>query len=107
MAKTVRQKLRLQLARVGSKARPPTFQTILGQRSGVFIVEFCWRKPGAHNWHAVAVNCEQRRVFCNTLGVVPFQLEHAKESPETHAGVVQLFSVRSVSRVWRMLQRNA
>ena len=50
----------------------PTFEVILGQRSGVFLVEFYWRKPGGGDWHVVAINCDQRRVFCNTLGVVPF-----------------------------------
>ena len=71
-------------ALVRAKKRQPTFETILGQRSGIFLVEFYWRKPGARDWHAVAVNCDQRRVICNTLGVVPFHRpEVVNESADT------------------------
>jgi len=88
------------------KQQQPTFETILGQRSGVFLVEFRWKLPGAGDWHAVAVNCDQRRVTCNTLGVVPFHCaEVINESAATHAWVTKQFYVRSVSRVFRVLRR--
>ncbi len=91
-------------------ARPkkpqPRFEDILGQRSGIFLVEFYWRKPDGSDWHVVAVNCDQRRVFCNTLGGVPFHKpEVANESAKTHLWVKQQFSVNSVLRVWWMLRR--
>lgn len=87
------------------KKKPPSFETVLGQRSGVFMVEFYWRKQDGRDWHVVAVNCDQRRVFCNTLGVVPFhKIEVTNESLRTHKWVKNLFSVRSVHRVFRVLR---
>ena len=67
------------------RAAQPTFEQILGQRAGVFVVEFKWCKPGTGEFHAVAINCDQRRVFCNTLGVVPFhRADRANETAATH-----------------------
>ena len=86
----------------------PAFDVILGQRVGVFLVEFYWRKAGARDWHVVAINCDQRRVFCNTIGVVPFhKLEVVNESATTHAWVRRQFFVRSVQCAARTRSRCA
>ena len=46
---------------------------ILGLVSGVFFVECFWRnKSDDSDFNTFAVNCDQRRVFCITLGVLPF-----------------------------------
>ena len=47
----------------------PPFKQVLGFKSGVYICEFYWRiqETGKHDYHVVAVNCDQRHVFCNTL----------------------------------------
>ena len=99
--------LQLQKVNTGSKKqpKPPTFKTILGQKDGVFLVEFRWNKPGGGSWHVVAVNCDQRRVFCNTLGVVPFQTSKAKESEATHDEVRRIFHALSTVHVWRVLRK--
>ena len=83
---------------------------MLGQESGVFLVEFRWNKSSTGgsrdgSWHVVALNCDQRRVFCNTLGVVPFQTSKANESASTHDEVAAIFHVRSVNAVWRVLEK--
>merc|ERR1712185_461777 len=53
--------------------RWPSMAEVLGYESGVFFVEFYWKKPGElSDFHVVAVNCDQRMVFCNTLGRIPF-----------------------------------
>ena len=62
---------------------------VLGFDSGVFMVEFYWTNEGSgeSNWHVVAVNCDQRRLFCNTLGVIPFAAGKKHESAVAHAEV--------------------
>ena len=87
--------------------RPPKFEEVLGQQTGVFLYEYRWNKASAGAWRVVAINCDQRRVFCNTLGVVPFQMDKLKqkESAETHKQVARLFYRLSSVNVWRVLQR--
>ena len=79
---------------------------ILGLVSGVFFVEFFWKnKSGESDFHVIAVNCDQRRVFCNTLGVIPFAAGKKHESAATHAQVVDDLKVVNVYRVYRIVQR--
>ena len=102
-----------QLARVGgkkAKRRPPSFATVLAQRRGVFLVEFYWRTNDAGagreaDWHVVAVNCDQRRVWCNAAGVLPFAMGKARESAKTHAELLSHLHVVNVTRVWRILTK--
>ena len=95
----------------GKKAPPPRLQRVLEQKCGVFLVEFHWtNSSGAKNHHVVAVNCNIRLVFCNTLGALPFTLgkEMGKllinESDKTHDNVASRFRIASITRVWRVLQ---
>ena len=80
---------------------------ILGLVSGVFFVEFFWKNKenGDSDFHVVAVNCDQRRVFCNTLGVIPFVAGKTNESAATHAQVVADLRIINVYRVYRIVQR--
>ena len=92
----------------GSKKKRtnPTMTQILGLVSGVFFVEFFWKnKSGESDFHVIAVNCDQRRVFCNTLGVIPFAAGKKHESAATHAQVVDDLKVVNVYRVYRIVQR--
>ena len=92
----------------GSKKKRtyPTMIQILGLVSGVFFVEFFWKnKSGDRDFHVVAVNCDQRRVFCSTLGVIPFAAGKKHESAATHAQVVGDLKIRDVYRVYRIVQR--
>ena len=95
------------LKRVGNKKTPAKFACILQQKRGVYIVEYFWKnkESGEKNWHVVAVNCCQRRVFCNTLGVLPFSMMKARESKATHAALVKALCVINVTRVWRVLRK--
>ena len=77
---------------------------ILGLDSGVFFVEFYWTKADARDYHAVAVNCGQRRIFCNTLGVVPFSAGKNHRSEKTHEAAVAHFHIRNVYRVYRFVE---
>jgi hypothetical protein len=59
--------------------------------------------------HAVAVNCNLRVVFCNTLGGLPFSLAEKTgkfmlaETAKTHDFVAaDRFKIRRVTRVWRV-----
>ena len=91
----------------GSKKKRihPTMTQILGLVSGVFFVEFHWRnKDGDRDFHVVAANCDQRRVFCNTLGVIPFAAGKKNESAATHAQVVADLKVVNVYRAYRIVQ---
>ena len=102
-----------QLARVGGKKgkrRPPSFAMVLAQRRGVYLVEFYWRmqSDGAAreaDWHVVAVNCDQRRVWCNAAGVLPFAMGKAKESAKTHADLLSHLHIVNVTRAWRILRK--
>ena len=79
---------------------------ILGLVSGVFFVEFFWRnKSDDSDFHTVAVNCDQRRVFCITLGVLPFAAGKKHKSAATHAQVAEDLKVVNVYRVYRIVQR--
>ena len=111
VAKPAIERAGYQLQRVGGKKgkkHPPKMKQVLQQRSGVFLVEFYWRKrvdaEVASNWHVVAVNCDQRRVWCNALGVLPFTMMKAKETPATHAELLSHLHVLNVTRVWRVLR---
>jgi hypothetical protein len=96
---------------VGGKGRPPKLQRVLKQRSGVYLAEFHWiNKEGERNHHVVAVNCDLRLVFCNTLGALPFSLAGAvgkwlvRESDETHDHIAERFHISMETRVWRVLR---
>ena len=96
----------------GSKSRKknkiwPKMTEVLGFDSGVFMVEFYWTNEGSgeSNWHVVAVNCDQRRLFCNTLGVIPFAAGKKHESAVAHAEVCDDLKNPRVFRVWRIVQR--
>ena len=85
--------------------------TLFNFTSGVFLVEFFWRfqlKSGAmaSDWHVIAVNCDRRLVFCNTLGVIPFDNGLSKESEATHRAVENYFHIRSVNYVWLVGTKN-
>ena len=83
----------------------PKMIQILGLVSGVFFVEFFWmNKDGDRDFHVVAVNCDQRRVFCNTLGVIPFATGKKNESAATHARVVADLKVVNAHRVYRIVR---
>ena len=93
---------------LGSKKKRtnPTMTQVLGLVSGVFFVEFFWKnKSGESDFHVVTVNCDQRRVFCNTLGVIPFAAGEKHESAATHAQVADDLKVVNVYRVYRIVQR--
>ena len=84
----------------------PVMTQVLGHVSGVFFVEFFWKnKSGESDFHVVTVNCDQRRVFCNTLGVIPFAAGKKHESAATHAQVVDDLKVVNVYRVYRIVLR--
>ena len=95
---------------IGTKAQPPTLQRVLKQTHGVFLVEFHWvNKEGEQNHHVVAVNCDLRLVFCNTLGALPFSLAkdgwNEREKAATHDHVARRFHLDAVTRVWRVLRK--
>jgi hypothetical protein len=99
------------LESIGGKAHPPKLQRVLKQRRGVYLVEFHWiNKAGERNHHVVAVNCDLRVVFCNTLGALPFSLAREvgkwlqRGSDETHDNIAERFHVSMVTRVWRILR---
>ena len=92
--------------------RWPSMSEVLGYESGVFFVEYYWQlKPGElhddRDFHVVSVNCDQRAVFCNTLGRIPFSFTKINESAKTHAEVVAHLHFRSMCRVWRVVKRAA
>lgn len=80
-------------------------ESILQQANGIFLVEFYWRKTfsvgNTNDWHVIAVNCDRRLIFCNSLGVIPFaNTSTKKESAETHALVAKYFCIRSINSLW-------
>ena len=87
--------------------RFPIMAEILGFESGVFFVEFFWNKPNARDFHVIAVNCDQRCVYCNTLGCIPFAANKRNESTDTHAEVVANLYIRNVFRVFRVVQHSS
>jgi hypothetical protein len=94
---------------IGGKKAVPTLQRVLKQRRGVFLVEFYWvNSEGESAHHVVAVNCDLRLIFCNTLGALPFTLAGdewlERESDATHVNVARRFRVRGITRVWRILR---
>ena len=99
------------MALAHAKGQAPSFQTVLGQQSGCWLIEFRWADAGGGNYHVVLVNCCLRVVLCNTLGAIPFnyakgctdpmQLPKA-ESAETHTAVARLFKVANMLNVWML-----
>lgn len=85
----------------------PSLEQVLKQKNGVYIVEFTWGDSVAHT---IAVNCNLRLVFCNTLGAVPFTLAGKtdscleRETAMTHANITKRFGVRRITRVWQVLR---
>jgi hypothetical protein len=86
----------------------PSLEQVLKQKSGVYIVEFQWGDSSVA--HTIAVNCNLRLVFCNTLGAVPFTLAGKtdscleRETAMTHANITKRFGVRRITRVWQVLR---
>ena len=104
LCKRVYERDGFQLQRMGSKQSPPSLRKVLQQKQGVFIVEFYWRRSkDSCDWHVIAVNCHQRKVFCNTLGVLPFGMGKTRETAKTHEALVSHFFIRNMVRVWRIL----
>jgi hypothetical protein len=96
------------------KTNPPSLEQVLKQESGVWIVQFRWDRTKSCGSiesvdHAVAVNCDLRLVFCNTLGALPFTLaeEQGKlkqgETAKTHKRVAARLGLRAVRSVWQVL----
>jgi hypothetical protein len=87
------------------KHNPPTIVQLMSQRSGVFLVELYWRRGEEKEWHVVVVDCDQRRVKCNTLGVAPFASGNIRETAKTHGEASSHWHVVTTSRVYMILQR--
>ena len=90
-----------------SKRNPPSFKQVLAFKSGVYLCEFYWksRETGQNDYHVVAVNCDQRHVFCNTLGVIPFAARQVNESQNTHDKVSTILCNPNVFTVYRIIER--
>jgi len=73
-------KLYVKKSRRKSERNAPSFKQVLAFKSGVYLCEFYWksRETGQNDYHVVTVNCDQRHVFCNTLGVIPFAARQVK-----------------------------
>jgi len=85
--------------------RPPALQRAFQQRSGSFVAEFHWRtQHDVSNYHCIGINCTTRKAICNTLGVVPFQLNKSHESAATHQAVKDQFHVYRMLAVWQVLR---
>lgn len=87
----------------------PSFEDVLAQPAGVFLINYVWHRGGESDWHVICVDCDQRRVLCNSFGIVPFQMESrgrlkARESQKTHAAVKTLFMVSLVTDCWRVIK---
>ena len=100
-------KLYVKRAKCKRQRNPPSLKQLLGFKSGVFLCEFYWKIPntGENDYHVVAVNCDQRHVFCNTLGVIPFAARQRNESEKTHATVSSILRNANVYRVYRIIER--
>ncbi len=73
---------------VGIRGADIKLTDTLGQRRGVFLVEFFWHKLYADgvsigNYHVVAVICFRRLALRNTMGVVPCRCK--RDCVESHA----------------------
>lgn len=83
-----------------------TLEYLLGQKCGVFLVEFFVQNRGSGSapsstaFHVVVVDCFRRLVLCNTLGILPFNLHSCAESEGTHAEIRHRLRVRNVCAVW-------
>ena len=96
----------------GKHSTPPRLDQVLKQKSGVWIVDFVWNNTEGNGVaHAVAVNCDLRLVFCNTLGALPFSLAETPgsyllgETAATHKNVATRLGLRVVTRVWQVLKK--
>lgn len=98
------------MVKVPSIGTAHRFADVLGQRKGIYLVEFFWQKrmpngESCRDHHVVAVNCFRRLVLCNSRGVVPFCFRCEKESKQTHKQVAGHFYVRNVECVWLVCQQ--
>jgi len=85
--------------------RNPSMVMVMGQPQGRYLFEFGWNKPKARDYHVACIDCDNRVVLCNTLGVVPFRYNNIRESQGTHRAVSSLFFIQSVTRVWLLIHR--
>ena len=90
-----------------SERNAPSFKQVLAFKSGVYLCKFYWksRDTGQNDYHVVAVNCDQRHVFCNTLGVIPFAARQVNESQNTHDKVSTILRNPNVFTVYRIIER--
>ena len=56
------------------------------------------------NYHAIGINCTTRKVTCNTLGVVPLQLDKSHKTAATHQAVKDQFHIYRMLAVWHVLR---
>ena len=77
--------------------------------TGVFMFEFFWQTQTGgggpadeKDWHVITVNCNDRWVFCNSYGYIPFSYKARSESEKTHATVAALFSIRQVTALYQV-----
>ena len=87
----------------------PSFEDVLAQPAGVFLINYVWHRGGESDWHVICVDCDQRRVLCNSFGIVIFKLKppsnlKARESQKTHAAVKALFMVNLVTDCWCVIK---
>ena len=87
----------------------PPFKQVLGFKSGVYICEFYWRiqETGKNDYHVVAVNCDQRHVFCNTLGVIPFASGQVNETKKTHPKKCTILQNPNIICVYRIIEKKS
>lgn len=85
----------------------PSMKAVLGFESGVYVIEFHWRHRITNkcNHHVVAVNCNQRRVFCNRLGVIVFSTNKQNEMARTHKKVCKHLYHPRVCSVYHIVQK--
>ena len=69
---------------------------------------FYWKiqETDKDDYHVVAVNCDQRHLFCNTLGIIPFATKQVNESNKTHVRVSTILRNSTVFCVYRIIEQN-
>ena len=79
---------------------------VLAFLSGIFVVEFHWTNKDTDDcsYHVLAVNYNQRRVFCNILDVILFATENKNESETTHATVCKHLHNHRAYRAYCIIQ---
>ena len=88
----------------GNWPSAPTLLQIFQQPSGVYIVEIFWKRTDSSDFHVITINADRRYVACNTLGVVPLG-RNGMETAALHASIAALWCVRSISRVYVIVER--